>query len=40
MDSHSVSISSADEADEWRIDVPMRSFQGGKLQSSFSRVYL
>ncbi|KAF7297845.1 hypothetical protein MKEN_01408400 [Mycena kentingensis (nom. inval.)] len=29
MDSSSVSIGSAAEGDEWRIDVPMRSFQGG-----------
>ncbi|KAI0271608.1 splicing factor, Prp19-binding domain-containing protein [Gloeopeniophorella convolvens] len=29
MDSHSVSLTLPGEAGEWRVDVPMRSFQGG-----------
>ncbi|KAI0044365.1 hypothetical protein FA95DRAFT_1583773 [Auriscalpium vulgare] len=29
MDSHSVSLSLPGETEEWRVDVPMRSFQGG-----------
>ena len=31
MDSHSISLTLPGEAGEWRVDVPMRSFQGGKL---------
>jgi hypothetical protein len=30
MDSHSVSFKLPGEKGEWRVDVPMRSFQGGK----------
>jgi hypothetical protein len=30
MDSHSISLTLPGEAGEWRVDVPMRSFQGGK----------
>ena len=30
MDSHSVSFTLPDETEEWRVDVPMRSFQGGR----------
>lgn len=29
MDSHSISLTLPGEAGEWRVDVPMRSFQGG-----------
>lgn len=30
MDSHSISLTLPGEAGKWRVDVPMRSFQGGK----------
>lgn len=37
MDSHSVSLMLPGETGEWRVDVPMRSFQGGKYSSRWSK---
>lgn len=37
MDSHSVSYMLPGEKGEWRVDVPMRSFQGGEYSSSSSK---
>src|ERR1700761_9305604 len=38
MDSHSISLTLPGEAGEWRVDVPMRSFQGGKSSNSSEEV--
>jgi hypothetical protein len=37
MDSHSVSFMLPGEKGEWRVDVPMRSFQGGEYSSRSSK---
>ena len=38
MDSHSISLTLPGEAGEWRVDVPMRSFQGGKCFTSSEKL--
>lgn len=40
MDSHSVSLTPPGEKEEWRVDVPMRSFQGGKCSPRLSTSFV